>query len=86
MLFFDGAARDEYQREGASLGLGTEPIIRVLSEKGNTLEAASNLFDILHELDSLGLSRIRAERAKEEGLGAAINDRLYKARSASRHL
>jgi L-threonylcarbamoyladenylate synthase len=52
---------------------------RVLSENGNPAEAAANLFDMLHELDSLGLKLIRAEEAPGSGLGEAINDRLRKA-------
>ena len=55
--------------------------VRVLSESGNLREAAANLFDKLHELDSLGLKLIRAEEAPELGLGAAINDRLRRAAS-----
>jgi L-threonylcarbamoyladenylate synthase len=46
-------------------------------------EAAANLFDLLHDLDRLGLSRIRAEEAPETGLGAAINDRLRRAAADS---
>jgi L-threonylcarbamoyladenylate synthase len=49
---------------------------RVLSETGNLTEAAANLFECLHELDSLGLEFIRAEEAPGIGLGEAINDRL----------
>jgi L-threonylcarbamoyladenylate synthase len=52
---------------------------RVLSETGNATEAAANLFDCLHELDSLGLEFIRAEEAPDCGLGKAINDRLRRA-------
>jgi L-threonylcarbamoyladenylate synthase len=52
---------------------------RVLSENGNPTEAAANFFDMLHELDSLGLKLIRAEEAPGSGLGEAINDRLRKA-------
>jgi L-threonylcarbamoyladenylate synthase len=52
---------------------------RVLSETGNVTEAAANLFDCLHELDSLGLEFIRAEEAPRSGLGEAINDRLRRA-------
>jgi L-threonylcarbamoyladenylate synthase len=55
--------------------------IRVLSETGDLREAAANLFDMLHELDSLGLALIRAEEAPETGLGLAINDRLRRAAS-----
>jgi L-threonylcarbamoyladenylate synthase len=53
--------------------------IRILSKTGNMIEAAANLFEMLHELDSLGLSVIHAEEAPPEGLGAAINDRLKRA-------
>ena len=52
---------------------------RVLSETGDLCEAAANLFDMLHELDSLALKLIRAEEAPAHGLGAAINDRLRRA-------
>jgi L-threonylcarbamoyladenylate synthase len=57
--------------------------IKVLSETGDLTEAASNFFDMLHELDSLGLSLIRAEKVPGSGLGEAINDRLRRAQSAS---
>jgi L-threonylcarbamoyladenylate synthase len=53
--------------------------VRALSETGNMAEAAANLFGILHEMDALGVSRIYAERVREEGLGPAINDRLFRA-------
>ena len=52
---------------------------RVLSRTGDLREAAANFFNMLHELDSLGLSLIRAEKAPENGLGVAINDRLQRA-------
>jgi L-threonylcarbamoyladenylate synthase len=57
--------------------------IRVLSEIADLTEAAANLFDMLHELDSLGLGLIRAEKVPGSGLGEAINDRLRRAQSAS---
>jgi L-threonylcarbamoyladenylate synthase len=53
--------------------------MRVLSESANLVEAAANLFDMLHELDNLGLALIRAEEAPASGLGEAINDRLRRA-------
>jgi L-threonylcarbamoyladenylate synthase len=46
-------------------------------------EAAANLFELLHLLDSLGLSRIRAEEVPGTGLGAAVNDRLRRAAAGS---
>jgi L-threonylcarbamoyladenylate synthase len=57
--------------------------VRVLSANSNLTEAAANLFDMLHELDSLGLSLIRAEEVPGSGLGEAINDRLRRAQRAA---
>ncbi|MDR2581611.1 MAG: threonylcarbamoyl-AMP synthase [Fibromonadaceae bacterium] len=50
-----------------------------LSESGDLVEAAANLYGMLHKLDSLGLSKIFAVKLPEEGLGVAVNDRLTKA-------
>jgi L-threonylcarbamoyladenylate synthase len=54
---------------------------RVLSAAGDLREAASQLFERLHELDALGLVRIDAEAVPEAGLGLAIMDRLRRAQS-----
>jgi len=56
--------------------------IRRLSEKQDLREAAANLFRYLRELDDLGLDLIVAERVPEQGLGAAILDRLQRASHA----
>jgi L-threonylcarbamoyladenylate synthase len=53
--------------------------VRRLSEGQNLSEAAANLFRYLRELDNLGLDLIVAEKLPEDGLGAAINDRLRRA-------
>ena len=53
--------------------------IKVLSKHGDLIEAAANLFDMLHKLDSLGLELIHAEQVPAQGLGIAINDRLCRA-------
>jgi L-threonylcarbamoyladenylate synthase len=50
-----------------------------LSETGTSLEAAARLFSLLHDLDKGGWPEIWAERLPEEGLGRAVNDRLWKA-------
>ena len=55
------------------------PETRVLSKTGDLTEAAANFFDMLHELDTLGLKLIRAEESPGRGLGEAINDRLRRA-------
>ncbi|MDR0377038.1 MAG: threonylcarbamoyl-AMP synthase [Spirochaetaceae bacterium] len=76
-LFFDAPSRDAWLEtfrprvpEGRAL---------VLSEQGNLIEAAARLFELLHALDGLGASRIRAELLPDRGLGPAVNDRLMRA-------
>ena len=51
----------------------------VLSESQNLQEAASKLYDALHELDKQDLDLIIAERLPDSGLGKSINDRLQRA-------
>jgi L-threonylcarbamoyladenylate synthase len=75
-LFFDASSRNQWL---AGPGRGAEERARILSETGTLAEAAANLFGLLHELDALGVSRIYAEQVREEGLGPAINDRLFRA-------
>ncbi|MGI8821477.1 MAG: L-threonylcarbamoyladenylate synthase [Chthoniobacterales bacterium] len=53
--------------------------VRVLSPRGDLREAAANLFRLLRDLDHYGLDAIVAETMTEEGLGAAIMDRLRRA-------
>jgi L-threonylcarbamoyladenylate synthase len=76
-LFFRAASRDRWLRDRPEAG--PSPLIRALSGEGDTTEAAAGLFETLHELDRLGLSRIRVEEAPPIALGPAINDRLRKA-------
>lgn len=52
---------------------------RRLSTTGDLREAAANLFRYLRELDAAGLDFIVVEAVPEEGLGAAIMDRLRRA-------
>jgi len=54
-------------------------VTRVLSATGDLREAAAHLFEYLHELDVSGVERIDAERVPDEGIGAAIMDRLRRA-------
>jgi len=51
----------------------------VLSETGDTKEAAVKLFATLRKLDEQGFTEAWAEAAPENGLGMAINDRLKRA-------
>lgn len=53
--------------------------VEVLSTCGDLREAASTLFAKLRALDNSGVERIIAEAVPEQGLGAAILDRLRKA-------
>lgn len=50
-----------------------------LSQKGDLAEAASNLYDAMHDLDHQNLDIIIAERFPDFGLGKSINDRLQRA-------
>jgi L-threonylcarbamoyladenylate synthase len=52
---------------------------RVLSRGGDLPEAAARFFEMLHELDALGLDRIDAQPIPENGLGLAMMDRLARA-------
>lgn len=54
-------------------------VVKVLSKTKNLEEAAKNLFDALHQLDTAGLDLIIAERLPDKGLGISINDRLERA-------
>ncbi|MDR3324546.1 MAG: threonylcarbamoyl-AMP synthase [Spirochaetaceae bacterium] len=73
-LFF---SRESYGEEGGAKN------VFILSEAGELIEAAARLFDVLHDLDGGLWSCIYTERAPQEGLGCAINDRLAKAAAGS---
>ena len=51
----------------------------ILSKKGSMQEAASKLYDSLHELDHRKLDVIITEKFPNLGLGKSINDRLQRA-------
>ncbi len=50
-----------------------------LSPRGDTREAAGNLFAMLRKLDASGAASIAVMPIPDEGLGEAINDRLRRA-------
>jgi len=50
-----------------------------LSRSGDLVEAASRLFDLLHQADASSKARIAVAPVPDDGLGAAINDRLRRA-------
>ena len=68
------AAHDEYL-----MGFGAVPGDVSLSASGDLIEAAARLFDLLHEADASPKPRIAIAPIPDEGLGAAINDRLRRA-------
>ena len=53
--------------------------VLVLSESGDPVEAAANLFEHMRRLDASGAAAIAVEPVPETGLGEAINDRLRRA-------
>jgi len=50
-----------------------------LSPSGDLIEAAANLFAMLHQLDQMNATRIAVSPIPNHGIGAAINDRLSRA-------
>ena len=54
-----------------------------LSPSGDLVEAAANLFSMLHEAEQSGKASIAIAPIPEMGLGAAINDRLGRASSTN---
>ena len=50
-----------------------------LSPCGDLVQAAARLFDLLHQADASAEARIAVAPVPDEGLGAAINDRLRRA-------
>ncbi|HOV89157.1 MAG TPA: L-threonylcarbamoyladenylate synthase [Syntrophorhabdaceae bacterium] len=60
--------------------------VRVLSEKGDLREAATNFFSYLIELDKKDVDLIYAEKISEKGLGRAMMERLKKASKKHRYI
>ena len=67
-------------RDGeARLGFGTYDAPLNLSQRGDVVEAAANLFSMLHQLDADGATTIAVAPIPNIGIGEAINDRLMRA-------
>jgi L-threonylcarbamoyladenylate synthase len=58
---------------------GHNASVRNLSERGDLVEAAANLFSHLRALDASGAHTIAVMPIPHDGLGEAINDRLLRA-------
>jgi L-threonylcarbamoyladenylate synthase len=66
------------------IGFGAVAGDASLSPSGNLIEAAAALFDRLHEAEARDRPRIAVAPIPEEGIGAAINDRLRRAAAPRR--
>lgn len=73
------AARGEWL-----IGFGPVAGDATLSASGDLIEAASNLFERLHEAELSNAERIAVAPIPAAGLGAAINDRLRRAAAPAR--
>ena len=70
----------EVKRGEALLGFGgNKGAVADLSPAGDLVEAAANLFRMLHQFDGEGYTGIAVAPIPESGLGCAINDRLRRA-------
>lgn len=67
------------EAEEVLLGFGKMDCTLNLSESGDLVEAAANLFSHLHSLDALNPAGIAVAPIPNVGLGRAINDRLSRA-------
>ena len=67
--------------DGDEFLIGFGPVVghANLSQSDDLVEAAARLFDLLHKADAAPQSRIAVASVPNEGLGAAINDRLRRA-------
>ena len=72
----DKAGADEWL-----IGFGAVTGNASLSTSGDLVEAAANLFERLHEAEAVPQSLIAVAPIPNQGLGAAINDRLRRAAS-----
>jgi L-threonylcarbamoyladenylate synthase len=81
----DTAADEAALDFGGSLKRGAASARLDLSPSGDLIEAASRLFSYLRALDAAGATRIAVAPIPEQGLGAAINDRLRRAAAPRNH-
>jgi len=70
---------DRAERREYLIGFGAVTGDATLSASGDLVEAASRLFDLLHEADASDREAIAVAPVPDNGLGAAINDRLRRA-------
>ena len=70
---------EDWKAGEAQLGFGLHDAPLNLSRSGDVVEAAANLFAMLHQLDAQGVDVIAVAPIPMMGLGEAINDRLKRA-------
>ena len=70
----ESAESDEYW-----IGFGALAGDSTLSSAGNVVEAAAQLFDLLHQAEDSDKPKIAVAPISDRGLGVAINDRLRRA-------
>ncbi|MFA5966569.1 MAG: L-threonylcarbamoyladenylate synthase [Sphingomonas sp.] len=75
-LRIDAAHGDE---DEWMIGFGATPGDDTLSAAGDLEQAATRLFDALHRADASPKAKIAVAPVPDEGIGAAINDRLRRA-------
>ncbi|MDR1058662.1 MAG: threonylcarbamoyl-AMP synthase [Treponema sp.] len=78
-IFWSGSGREARLERAGAAGIEERDVIFCLTEEGDPLEGAANLFALLHDLDGRGYRALHAEAAPGEGLGRAVNDRLSRA-------
>jgi len=76
------AADEELIGFGSVAGSGR--LALSLSASGDLIEAAANLFAMLHRADDTGTAKIAIAPVPDHGLGEAINDRLRRAAAPRR--
>ena len=76
-------AAEAWQRDEEMIGFGkihgAGKLRLNLSPSGNLIEAAANLFSMLHAADATSTKKIAIAPIPDTGLGEAINDRLRRA-------
>ncbi len=70
------------QRHEFHIGFGKIAGDLTLSAHGDLIEAAARLFDVLHAAEASGRGAIAVAPIPDNGIGAAINDRLRRAAAA----
>jgi L-threonylcarbamoyladenylate synthase len=69
----------DFETDEFGIGFGAVDGDANLSAAGDLVEAAAQLFDLLHQADASAKARIAVAVVPADGLGAAINDRLRRA-------